>query len=265
MAGKRVATGMLASGRKSRPQRQQENNNVPEVRKDAFTVTSGANAWTFTPAGLVSATLAGRPVLTGGTAPVSSDCLFDANDGTDKVGPLIGSALSVTGKVRCVVGQSFARCSIRQEWSVAEDVATCEFQLTNRGPAPIRFPALGSLTASWPITPNGIATGAWYNEPYLQYCGRSILTPSYWLRIRASYLAGGGVGVGVCPLDLGDEKNLVLWEATGDNLAYTSRWFRLIWDRPISPGESRTMRFALKVAATEDYKELLEPYKGAMK
>jgi hypothetical protein len=237
---------------------------MPEVRKDIFIITSVTNAWTFTPAGLVSATLAGRPVLTGGTAPVSSDYLFDAADGADKVGPLDGSNLNITGKVRCVVGHWFAGCFGTQAWSVAEDVAICEFQLTNRGPAPIRFPALGGLTATWPVTPDGIATGNWWNEPYLQYCGRSILTPSYWLRLRASYLAGGGVGVGVCPLDLGDEKNLILWQATGDDIAYTSRWFLPIWDRAIPPGESRTFRFAIKVAATEDYRELLSLYKAAL-
>jgi hypothetical protein len=236
-----------------------------EVRKDTFTVTSGANAWTFAPAGLVSATLAGRPVLTGGTAPVSSDYLFDASDGADKIGPLSVSKLSVIGKVKCSVQQLHATTWSVQKWDVAEDVATCEFQLTNRGPAPIRFPALGGLTATWPTTPNGIATGNWWNEPYLQYCGRSILTPSYWLRLRASYLAGGGVGVGICPLDLGDEKNLIWWEPVGDaDLTYTSRWFRLVWDRAVPPGESRTFRFAIKVAATEDYKELLEPYKAAV-
>lgn len=237
------------------------------VRRPDKLVVNGPVTWTFTKAGLTSAVLNGREVLSGGFGPVNSDHLFDPADGADKVKSLLSATNTIRNKSSCFIEQRYSWADVQQIWVVDGEDATCDLSLKNWGPDPIRYPSFGGLVAHWPTTPVGLHTGA-VSEGYLQLPAvrRNGLTPGTHsgLRLRCSYLADSTVGVAILPLDVGNERNLILWEARGDE-AYTSRGWRVIYDREIPPGESRTFRLAVRVSANVDWRHLLEGWKGVGK
>lgn len=237
-----------------------------EVRKlDTLTVAgrsaSGAPIqWTFDKTGLSSCTLGGFQVLSGGTAPVSVDHLFDPADGADKVGELKNSKFNLsTGPNTCYISQSFTFVIAEQTWSVRDEDATCDVRVISNSTATMHYPAFGQITVHWPATPTGITCSPWWTDQQIAYLKRDVLSPNYWDRLRSSYLAGGGIGVSVMPLDLGDEKVFLNWEAVYQTLTtYTQRGVRVIWDRPVPPRESRTFRLRLRVSDNVDWRHLLE-------
>lgn len=238
------------------------------MRTDATEITFGEGKvkYTITRAGELSARIGDIPVLSGNYRLTDCDGLFDASDTAVKVGTFRSGAVYPITRSACRTEQSYeGGILVSLAWKFSDEDVTITATVFNRSGRTIKYPGFGDVTVSWPATPSGFATGEWWNHWYTQYMGRRILSPSDWMRLRCSYLSGGGVGIGVCPLDLNDGKNFIWWEPIGDELlTYKKRWVRSIWDRPIPPGEPRKFGLTFRVSVNTDWKHLLKPYKDAL-